>query len=816
MRIKLLKTVLALAMLSPFLAACDNYAKEEREKTNKLNEYNSQFNEEFGPIDPNHDWSVATRVTADIDLSNAPEGEYEVRIFASPKYGGYLLKKTVLNHSEKVSFDAILGDSSVFIQARKTTALGLKAINGQFDVENGWVNTERTADASKTCNTTVGEIINDMGTIRETPAGTSVFHAEVVDPNPYPEGNVYSSIQSMYKHDGMVLYTKIDGENYTNTFNGRYRVTYTPLTIKDGQYVPALSTVTEDIPMTEIDKTVFKSIDGTETGHLSFIQDKRYELWYYVPGKRINNWQPEWKAEWNSNPTGYNDNGQPFKWIDEDYTVPTEYNGWNAKEKTGTGHPAYYSMADVAIKETYGGQFFRLNNIALETNRHAPGNDYLASLTSTYFMEGRDNRALLPDKIQQDMQLVLTENGPVSLTQVVTGSINHNQVGYFYWFEDEGMSQAQKKAARINAPRYICMENTATGKGRNCHLAFFGRNYNEQQGSFVFPKGTHLEFFILTGKDAVAGNRGKGLYYASRDLNLSEGVNNKAWKATSTSNADDAIPEVAALYYNYKGNLAIGFEDGTDMDMNDIIFFLSAPVEAPAEMTDFTEKQMSWTVVCEMVVDALDYDFNDVVLDLCITETEQNSTTDGSNTTGLYLRPLATGNTKASHIYWNTNRDPNGTPNWKYVGETHDLLQKGTSNKIPLNVVRGVIVPFDPDNRIKLCELNDIGEWTTGETSLREAVITKIVRNRLKIVEDVESPNLEGIRLLTQGMKDNTNESPQMLLLPRGWRWPVESVFITKVYPQFINWVENKNWDGWTILPQELEGTVIYYENPLR
>lgn len=130
--------VIASVSLLMFFAGCEN----DEYVSKKITEYENKFTETFGNIDPSHDWSMATHVTAYIDLSKVPEGTYEVKIFSmNPKNGGYLLKRALLNSSTQLHFDAIKGENYVRIQAQNTSAPDMVAINGYYPVENGIVNT---------------------------------------------------------------------------------------------------------------------------------------------------------------------------------------------------------------------------------------------------------------------------------------------------------------------------------------------------------------------------------------------------------------------------------------------------------------------------------------------------------------------------------------------------------------------------------------------------------------------------------------------------------------------------------------------------
>ena len=135
-----MKTRFALAVAT-LLVLCVGCTNEEL-VSERVTKYEDHFKETFGHIDPTHDWSMATPVTANIDLSNAPEGSYEVKIYSLKN--GCLLKKAIVQNAAQLHFDAIKGESSVFVLARNTSDLSLAAISGSFPVENGMVKTAAT------------------------------------------------------------------------------------------------------------------------------------------------------------------------------------------------------------------------------------------------------------------------------------------------------------------------------------------------------------------------------------------------------------------------------------------------------------------------------------------------------------------------------------------------------------------------------------------------------------------------------------------------------------------------------------------------
>ena len=744
--------------------------------------YNYEFERQFGPVDPNHDWSMATRVTANIDLSDAPEGTYEVKIFSEKN--GYLLTKAIVENSAQISFDAIKGESSVRILARKTSALGLSVINGYFPIVDGEVNTAkegtRAPSTATQCNTTVGAKITDLGTYSYNTFGY-IFQ----DFN-WGQGLNLSNyaVQNWTEvpNDGGYYITKKEGD-FTSEGTGIYLVKH------DG--------VEKEYDMVEIAELVNQNVSWT---------------YYWYTGN--------------------------------EYRTLYSFS------------PAYFRI-DANKTYTYSGDFYYLNDVYkdIDPKTKVAFTD-LAEIVSpaypnTYFTEGIDNRALYEKEFNYDVEYVLVDNGPITFTPVFSGTAYNNQMGYFYWRETDDMTEEQKKAARNAAPRYVFLDNTfpnyvvpETGQanivcngnevpepmqmpawvgtqdavdahaghyvqGTTYHLAYFGDNYDQTTGSYEFPSGLHVGFFMFAGHHVVwqdeanniASNRGQGLFYSIQEMNLEYdkrldyGTNFKHWWGTQSDWSDERMdtPEVAAVTYSYKGTIVVGFEDDTDKDENDVLFFVKAPINPPHEIVEHDEVEITWIVACEDLGGTYDYDFNDLVFELTqinntyttIIERETSSSSSISFSSELFFRPLAAGGTLPAEIYLGSIDDSKHK-----IGEIHDLLKPGASTSTPINV--GPKGSSATSQRIKL-DLKEMGLESfegLGINDLFEALKIVVTNDGEKQATVITAPDRDG------------GVTPQMMLLPKGWDWPNEEIEIFRVYSLFQNWVTNEEDNyGWIVNP---------------
>ena len=773
------KAYLLLAGAAALMASCQDYEPANEQMTKEA-AYNYEFERQFGPVDPNHDWSMATRVTANIDLSDAPEGTYEVKIFSEKN--GYLLTKAIVENSAQISFDAIKGESSVRILARKTSALGLSVINGYFPIVDGEVNTAKEGTRASTadnCETTRGAKI-DLGT-KSMQVASPTYQAAAGD-HYYEASSLPTDVEGRY------YITTIDGANYSEGGDGKYKVKQT----QNGANVDL-----PDMDMYEVGEIVYPNGNNWEMGDFRLYKTKSNGMYDIAGGAYVK--------------------------------------------------PACYATTTSTQNVKWAGDFYYLNDVykSIESSTQVKFDDLLplVSSNSAYdpiFHEAEDNRAKFEDVLDFDVELVLKENGPMTYTYVFYGSVYHNMLGYFYWNETEGMTEAEKKEARMNAPRYVLMEDTwpetetETGKpnlqcygdknganphtpggmsmpqwvdsgidahtghylqGTTYHMVYFGENYDEP-ATYEFPKGLHVAFFLLTkatSGGANQNNKGTGLFYSKQDMNNDEEVfevdgtkyfvNDKHWWASEVNghyNESEERPnegEVAAVFYSYKGNMVLGFEDDVDKDENDMLFLISAPIVPPVSLTE--EEEMTWIVACEDLGGIYDYDFNDLVFELTKDEIT-TTTTDGTtgevietNTTIEWsIRALAAGGTLPATVYYDNTA----------IGEIHSLL--GSSNTgAPINVASGTTPSIGT-----LVKLENVAEADQKE-------ISKVLQH-IKIVVENKDENLNAYEIKAPN-KNVASNIPQMLLLPKGWDWPAEQTLIYKVYPKFENWAADMTQNAW-------------------
>ena len=98
------------------LFACDNSHDDMYDPTWMREQYNNQWEMQFGEIDPNHTWNMAKQVKANVDISDWPSGEYIAKIFISAyKYDKLTVLKQFIPYyrlaeSESDNWCKTLGD----------------------------------------------------------------------------------------------------------------------------------------------------------------------------------------------------------------------------------------------------------------------------------------------------------------------------------------------------------------------------------------------------------------------------------------------------------------------------------------------------------------------------------------------------------------------------------------------------------------------------------------------------------------------------------------------------------------------------------
>lgn len=411
---------------------------------------------------------------------------------------------------------------------------------------------------------------------------------------------------------------------------------------------------------------------------------------------------------------------------------------------------------------------------------------------------------------------------------------------------------------------------------------FFGEDYSAEKGTYKWPKGYKIIFWINTlstsSDDNVIKNHPESCFTSSGGMgghfNYSDPTINKRllhnYQGTLERSAEElkTFGQVQAISWTIDGATFLAFGDvSNDKDLNDMVFMISAPNSDPDntvkvaaikwhlnyngvhdvadgdlfdqyslnvganytnpkkengansepsrpgynfkgwstdEHATTGEKNISktvaneytvcyfaiwepiapepdpepqsWIFACEDLGGSFDYDFNDVVWEVSQPSTES----DGAVTYGdIEVRILAAGGTlPIKLVYGNT----------VIGGEIHTTAFKQTASDgkfTPVNVAKG-----------GLTEPAVLGTISTNEKMNLET----LKANFKLIVNDAEGAGEFIVKAHQDGEDDKT---PQILILPGGWRWPLEYKNIKSAYPKFAEWVKDSNEVNWTKEPVE-------------
>lgn len=509
----------------------------------------------------------------------------------------------------------------------------------------------------------------------------------------------------------------------------------------------------------------------------------------------------------------------PIEWYDESANKYYDNNGW--------GYDLYNTTNINNMGKTYIENFYLISGMDLSERTDSwklkemyPLYFYYTSTKdgtqkSGPFLEGQNNIIKYFSKTAQAEEYPLekdaffiTEGGPVELALYGKGTECSNDVGYFYypkaqeseymradgtldfdkvkkfvmlkdmsntshdlmhgpnlynlsqdWSYNTGAFQNGVKAAETGYkdgdatyyPEYHDMAATSA----KIKLTYFGDGDPETATpDYDFPADYVIGFFGIRNGEGITSNKHIYCSFASVELNYF-----------------NDYPRGAA--FKYKGNVYLGIEDDTDYDHNDYLFRVTG-VDG-SRVTDVTPEDdpdyvpepdaQTWTVACEDLGGYFDYDFNDLVFGLKLTDNADGTTKK------LELIPLAAGGTLEAHVYYN------GTDK----GEIHNLVLPGAGFTTALNVGAG----SNPG----------AGTAVTLDESTTDGINTVMEKIVIKVNTNSDS---NGYNIGCDYDEGNTaKKTPQVLLLPAGWDWPSEDTFICEVYSKFAAWTRDADVTTW-------------------
>lgn len=423
------------------------------------------------------------------------------------------------------------------------------------------------------------------------------------------------------------------------------------------------------------------------------------------------------------------------------------------------------------------------------------------------FLEGKNNRDLYQEELQtaKGVEYITKSRTGISLSYIFGATQFYNMFGYFYW--DDNDPEGYKTARRFfliqdARPHSIITYSTKSDgsdpqsltdgmqlasisddiylTGKEIKLINYGSDYNGTP-SYEFEEGTHIAFFLFSTKSTSTvppteldkKQSPYGFYYSTPALNK------EIERYYSKNNTFERRGEISAVTYQYGTYKFLGFEDGTDKDMNDILFIVDGDIKTNhGDLVDLdpnSTQAKPWVIACEDMGSIGDYDFNDAVF----------SVSHVGGTTEMTVTPLASGGTLPLQVFYGENN----------IG--------GTNKDFHQLINPQAAAPWAPIN---------VGEKGTAGTPITIQDVPEdysVESHGFKVV--VEQNN--GISTtITQSMYEDKNQkAPQMLTLPSDWIWPKESHKIFDAYPYFVQWNSNANsYKDWYAIQQVNKHLVGY------
>ena len=392
-------------------------------------------------------------------------------------------------------------------------------------------------------------------------------------------------------------------------------------------------------------------------------------------------------------------------------------------------------------------------------------------------------------KPSEGAEYVMESDGPIEISFIYGGTIRFNKFGYLYY--KDGASEDEI----LKAPRYILMDDgrpqgnitvdgnkleesdgmklpsivesyekyngsNSTLVGTTYKLAYFGKD-GLGEGSYTFPQGTHVVFFIIIGNNNSRYQTSEYGYHIRYSLPWM----NKMFYYKQQENHPSSMVEDAAkdfVTYKWGGQIVMGVEDeGGDDDMNDILFFIKGNVNDD-DIPEIGEEpeENSWIIACEDLGDTDDYDFNDVVFKVTHVSGQETAT----------VTPLAAGGVLETWITHNSSDE--------YIGETHQLLgaQASSTGNYPM---------------INTSKITATGTPKTVNVGA-DFSITKNMGG-FGIIVKAKSGDANATVITAP----TTGAAPQMICVPDSWAWPTERTKVQDAYSDFAKWSANSNNIEW-------------------
>lgn len=422
----------------------------------------------------------------------------------------------------------------------------------------------------------------------------------------------------------------------------------------------------------------------------------------------------------------------------------------------------------------------------------------------------------------KDFSVYTKESGEITLTYVFGQTGGKGGLGYCY--TKENTPEAIKAA-----PKYMLFVNEQDlAAGQVYHLTYYGED-GTGTPSLTFPEGYYINFFVLTSTDGTGlsawhtneyqiqtgikdiGNyQTEPIYYTWNDV---YGMDLAHQAIYSQHELNEPVKShiggnnyicASTAAWSTLGFNCLSFEDypnadAVDADWNDICFLINAPIE------DFKsyDKSEDFIVACEDLGNQYDFDYNDVVYKIShiYQETEANGTTTISYQPVINVTLLAAGGILPASVWYDVNE--NGTyesgTDVMIFDEVHSAF--GSSELVPINVGEKTLP--------KVSKPVELVQLAGNETAAAAWRISDKAKNFKITIQNGGDKVLAGDAGAIEITEELANIStpkyegavPSAFLIPvssdADFQIPNDKVRINTIYPNWNNWVRNRDSANW-------------------
>lgn len=892
------KSLFAALAATLALGSCTDYTNGFDAKSH---EYQENFVKQFGEPDPKQDWSMAVRTTANINLSSI-KGDAVVTVFSgNPNISS---KATVLGKSVikdgvgSFNFYSVRGNNDVYVLVQQNNN---SSFFNHYSIENGNVYVGKFATRSFTEDDCPTTLASETKLLKNTyvPLNAEPSEEEPSETVEVIVSGVGNTSGQAKTEEEWITYTQNVFDSYSDKKSFLYNDGDSPFEKSSIIVYGEAPNQWSEMPVIGLDFSNYilkdgcykdtRTVGGDDGGSTTTYE--RIKLQY------LDNVEKSAAEPWN-----FADNYDMFApgqggFFEE--SVPYNSDG----EKLNV----YYNEAQMREMEKGYSVLTKKNDI-IELPFIFGVTDFTNQFGYIYW---KDSESASVDPLSLPHYVLIEDARPQSNvyynsyggTPVTHNSLNdwgdESMNGYKYALAhrydditcyctdgaDVGYYATGKHLPSCQQPMEIYNNENKSIYGTTYRPVFFGKDGNASKGSYVWPEGYRIVFFILTlsksytdntlvsienrSKDnAPDGENLNRFNYSLPELNkriLGEnggnGVGHLYQFGAGTDRANDGLVKCIPWQRTDENDVTTTYlcfgDNSGDEDLNDIVFIVRggqkennnipkvvdikwhlnlkgihdttdkdlhekkslnvggtyyAPENNPSvegrtfkgwstsvdgstgliaanfsglapeggicyyaqwEGDNEEVETQKWILACEDLGGSFDYDFNDIVFEL-----SQNITTNNQFDEVTYgdiqVKVLASGGIlPVKLVYGNTTIG--GEIHSKAYGQSADNEGKF----VPVNVAKGSLV-----------EAKAIGTIPSNGTALN----LNDIKNNIKVVVSDNSADGD---FIVEMNKDKDSKTPQILILPGNWRWPLEYKSIDSAYPYFPDWVKDSKNADW-------------------